>query len=61
MTSALATLPADSISDGHDESGRVLLADLAAMEFEDLTAPLYLALPDAEQGQVAVAAFQSTI
>jgi FXSXX-COOH protein len=63
MTSALATLPADCLTDDQDDdmTGRVLLADLAAMDADQLTASLHRALPDLEPGRVAVAAFQSSI
>ncbi|MFF0389098.1 hypothetical protein ACFYS8_10420 [Kitasatospora sp. NPDC004615] len=52
-----ATKPADSARVEESPS----LAALASIGAEELTAELYRALPGGESGQVAVAAFNSSI
>ena len=60
MVTALAIWPADRES-LEEPAPRVSLADLAALGTDRLTAELHRALPGAEGGQVAVAAFNSSI
>lgn len=60
MVAALATKPAESAR--VEEPGtRPSLSSLAALGAEELTAQLSRALPDGDPGQVAVAAFNSSI
>jgi FXSXX-COOH protein len=59
MTTALATLPLADEQDDVEE--RTVLADLAALGADQLAAQLERALPSSATGQVAVAAFQSSI
>ncbi|GAA2743133.1 MULTISPECIES: hypothetical protein [Kitasatospora] len=60
MVAALATKPADSARVEEPDT-RPSLAALAALGTEELTAQLYRALPGGDGGQVAVAAFNSSI
>ncbi|KDN83770.1 hypothetical protein [Kitasatospora cheerisanensis] len=53
-----ATKPADS---ARVEESAPSLAALASLGAEELTAELYRALPGGDSGQVAVAAFNSSI
>ncbi|WAL73367.1 FxSxx-COOH protein [Kitasatospora sp. YST-16] len=57
MTTALAT----DLSEPQVAFERAALADLAALDAEDLTAQIERVLPTAAARQVAVAAFQSSI
>ena len=60
MVSALATRTADGpVAD--DTAARPSLAALAALSADKLIDDLHRALPGADSGQVAVAAFQSSI
>ena len=63
MVAALATRPVDSEPAGsvQEPSPRASLASLAALGSDTLTAQLPRALPGGESGQVAVAAFNSSI
>ncbi|BAJ30254.1 MULTISPECIES: FxSxx-COOH cyclophane-containing RiPP peptide [Kitasatospora] len=57
MTTALAA----DLSEPQAAFERAALADLAALDVEDLTAQIERVLPAAASRQVAVAAFQSSI
>ncbi|WP_354641906.1 FxSxx-COOH cyclophane-containing RiPP peptide [Kitasatospora camelliae] len=60
MTTALAAAPVEDLTEGQTVADRVSLADLAALDAEDLAAELHRVLPSAAR-QVPVAAFQSCI
>ncbi|GAA1073929.1 MULTISPECIES: FxSxx-COOH cyclophane-containing RiPP peptide [Kitasatospora] len=60
MVAALATRPVDDTS-AEEAVIRPSLAALAALGTDELTAQLHRALPGADAGQVAVAAFNSSI
>jgi len=60
MVAALATRPADRES-VEEPAPRASLASLADLGSDKLTAQLHRALPGTESGQVAVAAFNSSI
>ncbi|MEV8094290.1 FxSxx-COOH cyclophane-containing RiPP peptide [Kitasatospora sp. NPDC085879] len=60
MVAALATRPVDD-APAEEAVTRPSLAALAALGTDELTAQLHRALPGAENGQVAVAAFNSSI
>ncbi|MFJ4676578.1 MULTISPECIES: FxSxx-COOH cyclophane-containing RiPP peptide [unclassified Kitasatospora] len=57
MTTALA----EDLTEPRVALQRAALADLAALDAEDLAAQIARVLPDAAARQVAVAAFQSSI
>jgi FXSXX-COOH protein len=59
MTTALAALPVAQLAD--EDQARTSLADLAALGADQLAAQLERALPTTATGQIAVAAFQSSI
>ncbi|GAA5007674.1 FxSxx-COOH cyclophane-containing RiPP peptide [Kitasatospora paranensis] len=60
MVAALATRATDGPS-VEEPVTRPSLASLAALGTDELTAQLYRVLPGADSGQVAVAAFNSSI
>ncbi|GJF28267.1 hypothetical protein KNE206_09670 [Kitasatospora sp. NE20-6] len=60
MVAALATRPTDGPA-ADEAAVRPSLADLAALSVDRLIENLQRALPGADSGQVAVAAFQSSI
>ncbi|MGW4380007.1 FxSxx-COOH cyclophane-containing RiPP peptide [Kitasatospora sp. NPDC004531] len=61
MTTALAAGPAEDLTGAQVALEDATLADLAALDAEDLTAQIERVLPAAAARQVAVAAFQSSI
>ncbi|MDH6577610.1 FxSxx-COOH cyclophane-containing RiPP peptide [Kitasatospora sp. MAP5-34] len=62
MVAALATRPTGTDTElGEGLPPRASLAALAALGTDTLTAQLHRALPGGESGQVAVAAFNSSI
>lgn len=61
MTTGLATKPAAELTDSHLDVNRMSLAELADLGAEELAAQLQRVLPGTATGQVAVAAFQSSI
>ncbi|GAA2789124.1 FxSxx-COOH cyclophane-containing RiPP peptide [Kitasatospora aburaviensis] len=61
MTPVTSTRPAANLTLPQDVTERPSLADLAALGAEEIAARLQRALPGAEAGRVAVAAFNSSI
>ncbi|MFJ5233286.1 FxSxx-COOH cyclophane-containing RiPP peptide [Kitasatospora sp. NPDC088391] len=61
MTTALVAAPAEDLTGAQVALERATMADLAALDAEDLAAQIERVLPAAAAGQVAVAAFQSSI
>ncbi|MGW2252317.1 FxSxx-COOH cyclophane-containing RiPP peptide [Kitasatospora sp. NPDC001660] len=61
MTPVTSTRPATDLTVPQDAAERLSLAALAALGAEELAARLRRALPGAESGRVAVAAFNSSI
>ncbi|MEV4558657.1 FxSxx-COOH cyclophane-containing RiPP peptide [Kitasatospora sp. NPDC049285] len=61
MTTALAANPAEDLTGAQVAFDRPSLADLAALDSDELAAQIERVLPDAAARQVAVAAFQSSI
>ncbi|MER5865808.1 FxSxx-COOH cyclophane-containing RiPP peptide [Kitasatospora sp. NPDC002040] len=61
MTSTLVAMPAEQLTDDQFFAERTSLVSLASLGADELTARLHRALPGAEAGRVAVAAFQSSI
>ncbi|MEU1419611.1 MULTISPECIES: FxSxx-COOH cyclophane-containing RiPP peptide [unclassified Kitasatospora] len=61
MTPVISTRPGTELTDPQDLDRGPSLAALAALGAEELAARLQRALPGAEAGRVAVAAFNSSI
>jgi FXSXX-COOH protein len=61
MTTSLSSVLTDEPTGIQIDAGRMSLADLAALDSDELAAQLERALPDVAARQVSVAAFQSSI
>ncbi|MFE2724939.1 FxSxx-COOH cyclophane-containing RiPP peptide [Kitasatospora sp. NPDC059327] len=61
MTPVISTRPGTELTDAQAPDRGPSLAELAALGAEELAARLRRALPGAEAGRVAVAAFNSSI